>query len=105
VAAHRIGVILAGFPAHAAILVEADAGIWKFMAIDPSLGEHRPLFEFSREADSSKVLRFGCDPIDNKGIPQWTFAGQIVLQEVPTSPEGLGPGALWRKGDVLRIVD
>jgi hypothetical protein len=100
-----IGMILAGFPAHAAILVEASVGIWKFVAIDPSLGEHLPLFEFSQKADSSKVLRFGCDPIDKKGVPQWTFTGQIVLQELPTSPEGLGPGSLWRKGSVLNIVD
>ena len=99
-----IGAVLAGFPRQPAILVEADVGSWKFMAVNPSFGEHRPLFEFTTDRDRRRVLRFGCDPIDDSKSPQWTIGGNIMLDELPTSPSGLRRGTLWRNGAAINIV-
>jgi hypothetical protein len=99
-----IGVMLAGFPTQPAVLVEPGVGIWKFIAVDPSFGEHEPLFEFAEDTGRRRVLRFGCDPIDGTRPPAWTIGGRVVLAELPTSPAGLPSGSLWRDGTALHIV-
>jgi len=65
---------------------------------------YQPMFEFETATDSRNVLRFGCDPIDGTAPAQWTMSGPLVLTDLPRSPAGLPPGALWRQGDTLRIV-
>jgi len=99
-----MGVMLAGFPDRPAVLVEQDAGIWKFIAIDPCFGEHEPLFEFVSDLERKRVLRIGCDRIDGAAPPQWTLAGNVVLGELPTTPTGLPRGSLWRNGTAVNIV-
>jgi hypothetical protein len=99
-----IGVNLAGFPELPAIAAEPDVGVWKFIGLLPSLGIHQPMFEFASPRDGSKVLAFGCDPIDQSRPPAWTVDGMVVLANLPKSPHGLPPGALWRDGEVVRIV-
>ena len=95
---------LAGALLAPAILAQAHVGIWKFIGLNPSGGMYQPMFEFETPADSRNILRFGCDPIDGSAPAQWTMSGPLVLTDLPRSPAGLPPGALWRKGDTLRIV-
>ena len=95
---------LAGAALAPAILAQAEVGIWKFIGLNPSGGMYQPMFEFETATDSRNVLRFGCDPIDGTAPAQWTMSGPLVLTDLPRSPAGLPPGALWRQGDTLRIV-
>ncbi len=98
------GVNLAGFSLGSAILAQTEVGIWKFIGLNPSGGVRQPMFEFATPTDSRNILRFGCDPIDGSAPAQWTMSGAVVLSDLPRSPAGLPPGALWRQGDTLRIV-
>ncbi len=87
-----------------AILAQAEVGVWKFVAVNPSGGIRQPMFEFERPADARNVLRVGCGAIDGSAPAQWSIDGLCVLNELPTSPDGLPPGALWRKDGAVRIV-
>jgi len=99
-----LAVNIAGFNRTPAVLAEAGVGVWKFIALDPSLSVRQPQFEFADPADRRKVLRFACDPIDGSAPVQWSFEGPVVLRDLPTSPAGLPPGALWRDRNDIKIV-